>query len=124
LEEFGDDPVCRSAMEDNEVVIRNQVDRMDLIRLEVQRRGFSMEHGAGTGERLVNGNASPGSRETLGREAIMDGIEEEGEEENGNGARTARSEPAATENTAARGGNAGEEQRRENPEGGDEGIYL
>lgn len=123
LEEFRDDPICRSAIEDNEVVIANQVDRIDLIRLEVERRGFSMEHGAGTGENLVNGNASARPEEGLGQSVVMGGMEDE---ERGNG--TAVGEPAATENTTALG-SATEEGTREDTEGvraeeGEEGIYL
>lgn len=123
MEEFRGDQVCRSAMEDNEVVIRNQVDRIDLIRLEVERRGLSMEHGAGAKEKLVNGNISLRSEESLGREVTMGGIGED----DGNETRTARitgNEPAATD-TAVHESGAGE-HRGEIPEGPEEGegVYL
>lgn len=121
LEEFRDDPICRSAIEDNKVVIGNQVDRIDLIRLEVERRGFSMEHGVRTGENLVNGNAGAGLGEDSRRGVIMGGI---GNERHGDGG-AAVGEPAATD-TAARGSTAGD-SRREDMEGvraEEEGIYL
>lgn len=121
LEEFRDDPICRSAIEDNEVVIKNQVDRIDLIRLEVERRGFSMEHGVRTGENLVNGNAGVGSGECFGRGVTMGGMEEGG---HGNGG-AAVGELAAT-NTTALGSTAGD-SRRESTEGimaEEEGVYL
>lgn len=101
LEEFRDDPVCRAAIEDNEVVIKHQVDRIDLIRLEVERRGFSMEHGSGGGEKLVNGAES---EESLGQEIVMGGT----------------SETQAEEYTTAHG--AGVEGNLE--AGGEEGVYL
>lgn len=80
-----------------------------------------MEHGAGTGENLVNGNAGARSEEGLGRSVVMGGMEDE---ERGNGA--TMGEPAATENTAALG-SAAEEDTREDTEGvraEEEGIYL
>lgn len=118
LEEFRDDPVCRSAIEDNVVVISYQVERIDLIRLEVERRGFSMEHGTGTGEKLVNGNTGSGLEESLGQAVVMGGMEDE-ERVDGE---AARSEPAATENTATPGGAA--EDHRTESFGEEEGIYL
>lgn len=66
-----------------------------------------MEHGVGTGEKLVNGNTGAGPEESLGQAV---------------GGEAARGEPAAAENTATPGG-AAEDHRTENF-GEEEGIYL
>lgn len=59
------------------VVINNQVDRIDQVSLEIERRGFPTEHVAGTGGSIANGNVGAGSEESLGREVIMGGTRED-----------------------------------------------
>lgn len=77
-----------------------------------------MEHGAGTGEKLVNGNAGSGSEESLGQAVVMGGMEDEERVDE----EAARGELAVMENTAAPGG-AAEDPRTESF-GEEEGIYL
>ncbi|KAF8420833.1 hypothetical protein EV426DRAFT_719117 [Tirmania nivea] len=63
-DDFSDDPECQAAVRENEEVIRRQEERIAIIRSEVERRGFRMEHGGPGGggavgratNGVVNGN--------------------------------------------------------------------
>ncbi|KAF8454232.1 hypothetical protein BGX38DRAFT_352682 [Terfezia claveryi] len=43
-DDFASDPDCQDAVRENEEVIRRQEERVAMIRSEVERRGFRMEH--------------------------------------------------------------------------------
>lgn len=110
-----DDPVCKAAIEDNKVVIKDQSDRIDMIRLEVERRGFSMEHGARTGGTLVNGSANIEREESsLGPEVEMGGTGEQVPHSSAMGAAVEGSSSAAHAITEE---NADAERE-------EEGVYL
>ncbi|KAL7268663.1 hypothetical protein RUND412_008702 [Rhizina undulata] len=106
LAEFPDEPACQEAIAENEEVVRRQLERVDMIREEVERRGFRMGHGEEEEGEKVNG--------VEGREGEESGIGLEGAE---------RREGAPEGGETRDGGGGGvTEAARETEE--EEGVYL
>ena len=86
LQEFQNDPELKEAIDDNEITIQRQKQRVQMIAEEIQRRGFPTDH-------VILGNAvNAANGEGENAETQMEGGQEEGE---GDPVAIARPEPPA-----------------------------
>ncbi|KAI5852002.1 hypothetical protein BZA05DRAFT_445167 [Tricharina praecox] len=82
LEEFPSDEDCRAALRENMVTIGHQQERVQLIKEEVERRGFLMPCGEKKEEQQTNGVGGSGGGGTAanGNRAEENGLQTEEEE--------------------------------------------
>ncbi|KAA8894860.1 hypothetical protein FN846DRAFT_972314 [Sphaerosporella brunnea] len=106
LEEFRDDEDCRLAIQENVETIARQTERIDMIRNEVEKRGFSMP----CGEREEEGMAATGNGNSAGVSGGVNGDALTAQVTNGNGSSRGQHDTDTEDNS------------REEEE--EEGVYL